>query len=90
MERHNVVLWVLTCLALELRDVRGELGGHVRPRRVVSDRIVSQSGEVRQVEASHERQTGGRMGHSSGLDQIEANAPKWRGSGREVAPKWGN
>ena len=44
MEGHNMVLWVLTCLALELGDVRGELGGHVRPRRVVSDRVVGQSG----------------------------------------------
>ena len=52
---------VLTCLSLELRDVGGELGGHVRPRRVVSDRGVGQSGEARQAEASHEWQTGRRM-----------------------------
>jgi hypothetical protein len=47
VERHDMVLWVLTGLALELRDVRGELGRHMRPRRVVSNRVVGQSGQVR-------------------------------------------
>ena len=40
MEGHDMVLWVFTCLTLKLRDVRGELGGHVRPRRVVPDGVV--------------------------------------------------
>ena len=40
MEGHDMVLWVLTCLSLELRDVIGELGGHVRPRKVVSDGVI--------------------------------------------------
>ena len=44
MKRHNVVLRVLTGLALKLRDIGGELGGHMRPCRVVSDRVVGQSG----------------------------------------------
>ena len=40
MEGHDMVLWVLSCLTLKLRDVRGELGRHVGPRRVVADGVV--------------------------------------------------
>ena len=40
MERHDMVLRVLTCFTLKLRDVRGEFGGHVGPHRVVPDGVV--------------------------------------------------
>ena len=40
MEGHDMVLWVLSCLTLKLRDVGGELGRHVGPRRVMSDGVV--------------------------------------------------
>ena len=44
MEGDNVVLRVLTGLVLKLRDIGGVLGGHMRPCKVVSDRVGGQSG----------------------------------------------
>ena len=42
MEGHDMVLGVFTCFTLKLRDVRGEFGRHVGPRRVVPDGVIGE------------------------------------------------
>jgi len=39
-----MVLGVFTCFTLKLRDVRGEFGRHVGPRRVVPDGVIGEPG----------------------------------------------
>ena len=66
MERSDVIGWIFSSLAFELRDVGRELGWHGRPTNIVADRVIDQLIEIREAEACNVRQQGGGRGSSCG------------------------
>ena len=55
VERSDMIGGIFTNKALELGNVRGELGWHNRPTDIVADRIVDKLIEVGETEADHIR-----------------------------------
>ena len=51
VERSDMVDWILSSKAFELRDVRGELGWHSRPTNIMADRVIDQLIEIGEAEA---------------------------------------
>ena len=51
VERSDMVGWIFSSKAFELRDVRGDLGWHSRPTNIVADRVIDQLIEIWEAEA---------------------------------------
>ena len=51
VERSDMVGWIFSSKAFELRDVGGELGWHSRPTNIVADRVIDQLIEIGEAEA---------------------------------------
>ena len=66
MERSDMVGWIFSSKAFELRDVGGELGWHSRSTNIVADRVIDQLIEIREAEACNVRQQGYGRGSSCG------------------------
>lgn len=49
MKGHNIVVWVFRFLSFKFGYVRGNLGGHYSPRRVMGDGFVYKLAKVGQV-----------------------------------------
>ena len=64
MERSDMIGWIFSSKAVELRDVRGELGWHSRPTNIVDDRVIDQLIEIGDTEAFHVREQGDSQGSS--------------------------
>ena len=58
VERSDMIGWIFSSKAFELRDVRGELGWHSRPTNIVADRVIDQLIEIGEAEACDVRQQG--------------------------------
>ena len=66
VERPDVIGWIFSIKALELRDIRGQLGGHSGPRSIVVNGVINQLMEIEEAEACNVWQH--RGGRSSGCD----------------------
>ena len=66
MERPDVIGWIFSIKAFELRDIRGQLGGHSGPCSIVVNGVINQLMEIGEAEACNVRQH--RGGRSSGCD----------------------
>ena len=66
MERSDMVGWIFSSKAFELRDVGGELGWHSRPISIVVNGVIDQLMEIGEAEACNVRQQGGGRGRSCG------------------------
>jgi len=66
VERPDVIGWIFSIKALELRDIRGQLGGHSGPGSIVVNGVINQLMEIGEAEACNVRQH--RGGRSSGCD----------------------
>ena len=55
VERSDMVGWIFSNKAFELRYVRGELGWHSRPTNIVVDRFINQLIEIGEAEACNVR-----------------------------------
>ena len=64
VERSDMVGWIFSSKAFELRDVGGELGWHSRPTNIVADRVIDQLIEIGEAEACNVRQQGYGRGSS--------------------------
>ena len=58
VERSDVIGWIFSIKAFELRNVGGELGWHSRPTNIVADRVIDQLIEIGEAEACDVRQQG--------------------------------
>ena len=56
VEISDVVGWIFSSKAFELRDVGGELGWHSRPTKIVADRVIDQLIEIGEAEVYHVRE----------------------------------
>ena len=66
VERSDMVGWIFSSKAFELRDVGGELGWHSRPTNIVADRVIDQLIEIGEAKACHIREQGCSRGSSYG------------------------
>ena len=55
VERSDMIGWIFSSKAFELRDVGGELGWHSRPTNIVADRVIDQLIEIGEAEAYNVR-----------------------------------
>ena len=51
LERSDMIGWIFSSKAFELRVVGGELGWHSRPTNIVVDRVIDQLIEIGEAEA---------------------------------------
>ena len=51
VERSDMVGWIFSRKAFELRDVRGELGWHSGPTNIVADGVIDQLIKIGEAEA---------------------------------------
>ena len=51
VERSDMIGWIFSSKAFELRDVGGELGWHSRPTNIMADRVIDQLIEIGEAEA---------------------------------------
>ena len=56
VERSNMIGWIFSSKAFELRDVEGEIGWHSRPTNIVADRVIDQLIEIGEAEACDVRE----------------------------------
>ena len=66
VERSDMIGWIFSNKAFELRDVGGELGWNSRPNNIVADRVIDQLIEIGEAEACDVRQQGYGRGSSCG------------------------
>ena len=56
VERSDMIGWIFSIKALELRDIRGRLGGHGGPGSIVVNGVIDQLMEIGEAEACNVRQ----------------------------------
>jgi len=66
VERSDMIGWIFSSKAFELRDVGGELGWHSRPTNIVANRVIDQLIEIREAEACDVREQRCSRGSSCG------------------------
>jgi len=66
VERSDVICWIFSIKALELRDVRGQLGGHSELGSIVVNGVINQLMEIGEAEACNVRQHRGGRGSVCG------------------------
>jgi hypothetical protein len=56
MKSHDMIIWVLSQLAIEFRNIRWKFSRDSRPLRRVTNRIIQNPRQISQIQSSKERQ----------------------------------